>query len=56
LSANGNVESEELLYFDNSSASYFMAIVNVTPDSFSDGGDFATPDAALQQVAKLVRD
>ncbi len=24
-----------------------MAVINVTPDSFSDGGDFATPEAAV---------
>ncbi|MBM3653997.1 MAG: dihydropteroate synthase, partial [Alphaproteobacteria bacterium] len=31
-----------------------MGIVNVTPDSFSDGGLFATPAAALAQARKLV--
>ncbi|MUG89498.1 dihydropteroate synthase [Bombella sp. ESL0385] len=31
-----------------------MGIVNVTPDSFSDGGQFFTPEAALQQ-ARLLR-
>jgi len=33
-----------------------MGIVNVTPDSFSDGGLFATREAALAQAKKLVRD
>lgn len=32
-----------------------MGIVNITPDSFSDGGRFFTPDAALQQ-ARLLRE
>ncbi|RNJ49076.1 dihydropteroate synthase [Methylocystis hirsuta] len=31
-----------------------MGIVNVTPDSFSDGGRFATRDAALAQAQRLV--
>ena len=31
-----------------------MGIVNVTPDSFSDGGLFAAPEAALEQAKKLV--
>jgi dihydropteroate synthase len=30
-----------------------MGVVNVTPDSFSDGGDFATADAAIEQGIKL---
>ncbi len=31
-----------------------MGVVNVTPDSFSDGGDFFSPDAAVEQAHKLV--
>lgn len=31
-----------------------MGIVNVTPDSFSDGGQFFSPGAALAQAAKLI--
>ncbi len=31
-----------------------MGIVNVTPDSFSDGGLFLSPQAALAQAAELV--
>ena len=30
-----------------------MGVVNVTPDSFSDGGQFATPDAAIAQARRL---
>lgn len=33
-----------------------MGIVNVTPDSFSDGGRHALPDQALDHALKLVRD
>jgi dihydropteroate synthase len=31
-----------------------MGIVNVTPDSFSDGGLFATVDAAVEQAKRLI--
>lgn len=31
-----------------------MGVLNVTPDSFSDGGKFNTPDAALAQAQHLV--
>ncbi|MEO8136482.1 MAG: dihydropteroate synthase [Betaproteobacteria bacterium] len=30
-----------------------MGILNVTPDSFSDGGRFATPDAAVERAAQI---
>lgn len=32
-----------------------MGIVNVTPDSFSDGGRLMTPDAALEHALRLIR-
>lgn len=35
------------------SAPLTMGIVNVTPDSFSDGGDFATADAAINHAIAL---
>ncbi len=31
-----------------------FAILNITPDSFSDGGRFLAPDAALKQAQKLI--
>lgn len=31
-----------------------MGILNVTPDSFSDGGDFISPDAALRHAERMV--
>jgi dihydropteroate synthase len=31
-----------------------MGILNVTPDSFSDGGRYASPDAALRQAERMV--
>jgi dihydropteroate synthase len=33
-----------------------MGVLNVTPDSFSDGGRFFAPDAALTQALALVRE
>src|SRR5437764_15419840 len=33
-----------------------MGVINVTPDSFSDGGRFATPEAALAQARRLIAD
>jgi dihydropteroate synthase len=36
------------------SRTLIMGIVNVTPDSFSDGGKYATPDAALTHARALV--
>ena len=33
-----------------------MGILNVTPDSFSDGGRFVARDAALAQAEAMIRD
>ena len=33
-----------------------MGVVNVTPDSFSDGGRFADPKAAQNQILKLIKE
>jgi dihydropteroate synthase len=33
-----------------------MGILNVTPDSFSDGGQFIQPDQALQHVRQMIAD
>ena len=35
---------------------YVMGILNVTPDSFSDGGKFNTLDAALKHTEEMIRD
>lgn len=40
--------------FDWSSRTYIMGVLNVTPDSFSDGGKFATVDAAIAQAIQMV--
>ncbi len=39
-----------------SSTTKIFAILNITEDSFSDGGKFLAPDAALAQAAKLAKD
>lgn len=33
-----------------------MGVLNVTPDSFSDGGDFLSPDAALARAEAMLRE
>ena len=35
---------------------YLMGILNVTPDSFSDGGQFYQKEAALRQAERLIRE
>jgi dihydropteroate synthase len=40
--------------FEWGQRTYLMGVLNVTPDSFSDGGEFNTPDAALAQAQQLV--
>ena len=41
--------------FDLRTRTLVMGILNVTPDSFSDGGQFASPDDAVQQARLLVQ-
>ena len=33
-----------------------MGILNLTPDSFSDGGQFLLPDRALSYVERMIKD
>ena len=33
-----------------------MGVLNVTPDSFSDGGDYASPEAAIARIGQLADD
>ena len=33
-----------------------MGILNVTPDSFSDGGQFVDPDSAIQHAQRMIQD
>lgn len=40
--------------FDLNNRTYVMGILNVTPDSFSDGGSFHTLDAALKRTEQMI--
>lgn len=42
--------------FDTKHHTYVMGILNVTPDSFSDGGRFNTLDSALRHAEEMVSD
>ena len=42
--------------FDLTNQVLIMGILNVTPDSFSDGGKFNNLDASLKQVEKMIAD
>lgn len=41
--------------FNIGERTYIMGILNVTPDSFSDGGKFNSIDNALKQVEKMIK-
>lgn len=55
---NTNQPSMRHLYgakiFDYSKRPYIMGILNVTPDSFSDGGRFSDPDAAAERALEMI--
>ena len=40
--------------FGNKNKTYIMGILNITPDSFSDGGQYCDIDASLRQAEKMV--
>ena len=40
--------------FDLNNQTYIMGILNVTPDSFSDGGRFNGMDAALRHAEEMI--
>ena len=42
--------------FADRGKSYIMGILNVTPDSFSDGGRYNHLDAALRHVETMIKD
>ena len=42
--------------FDIKGKTYVMGILNVTPDSFSDGGKFNQMDAALFHVEEMIKE
>jgi len=42
--------------FDFGKKTYIMGILNVTPDSFSDGGKFFSVDDAVKQALKMEKE
>ena len=40
--------------FDTEHQTYVMGILNVTPDSFSDGGKYSSLDQALRHVEQMI--
>ena len=42
--------------FDTKNNTYIMGILNVTPDSFSDGGKFNNLDAALYHAEEMIKE
>ena len=48
---NWIIRDREFIWGDRT---YLMGVLNLTPDSFSDGGQYNSRDAALQQVAQML--
>jgi dihydropteroate synthase len=48
------VREREFAWDGNSERTYLMGILNVTPDSFSDGGKFDTIESAVSQAESLI--
>ena len=42
--------------FDTKNHTYIMGILNVTPDSFSDGGNYSVMDKALFRVEEMIKE
>ena len=45
----------DLADFNWGARTYLMGVLNVTPDSFSDGGQFNSVDAAVAQARRMVK-
>lgn len=43
-------------HFDTEHHTYIMGILNITPDSFSDGGKFLKEDSALYHAEQMIRE
>ncbi len=50
------LSTDDILASSRTGRAVVMGIVNVTPDSFSDGGAFLDPAEAVEQARRLVRD
>src|SRR3984957_16910071 len=53
VSKGGNAQSDVLVRLLARQTTLGMGVVNVTPDSFSDGGRFLDPQAAIAQARRL---
>ena len=53
VSRGGNAQSDVLARLLAKQRTLVMGVVNVTPDSFSDGGRFLDPQAAIAQARRL---
>ena len=53
VSRGGNAQSDVLARLLAKQRTLVMGVVNVTPDSFSDGGRFLDPQAAITQARRL---
>ena len=53
VSRGGNAQSDVLARLLAKQRTLVMGVVNVTPDSFSDGGRFLDPQAAIAQTRRL---
>ncbi|MGL5479776.1 MAG: dihydropteroate synthase, partial [Clostridium sp.] len=42
--------------FDLNKRTYVMGILNATPDSFSDGGNYNEVDAAIKRVSEMIKE
>lgn len=47
---------EEIFNTHRTGKAWVMGILNITPDSFSDGGDFLDPSAAVTQAQQMLAD
>jgi dihydropteroate synthase len=54
--STNNVNNQQDKYKKDSPQAQVMGILNVTPDSFSDGGKFSTFAKALEQVEQMICD
>ncbi len=43
-------------FIENSTRPIIMGVLNITPDSFSDGGLFIDPDSAIKQAKKMINE
>ena len=44
------------VFLEDAARTYVMAVLNVTPDSFSDGGQYFSPEAALDRAVRVAHE